>query len=261
MRLNHFISKYSNYSRREADNLVQNASIKINHTLATRHTQVPDEVIKNPYKPHKNFRIFIHGKELKYKKEEIFTAIVYHKPKGELVSKRDDLGRRLIYESLNIKYKHFMPVGRLDFASEGLLILSDSKEVVRKLMESSLPRVYIIKIDMPMHKKMILAMQQGIFIQNAKAGGHHLSKIQEMEFQPMEFEIIKSGKISKLKVSLHGGQNRELRRFFAHFHANVLDLRRVSYGFINLNALPVGKTRFFTKQEYNDLKVFMQQSR
>ncbi len=257
MRLNHFIALHSKYSRREADKLITDGVVKINHTIATQHSIVPQVALQNPNIAMKDFKIFIHGKMLHYAKKKAYTAIVYHKPKGELVSKKDIYGRRLIYDSLNKRYAHFMPVGRLDFASEGLLILSDDKAVVSKLMHSQLERTYILKIDSHITKPMIKAMQEGLTLQNAKAGGHKLSKITTMEFMPMGFEILKNATISKLKVYITEGKNRELRRFFAHFHANVLDLRRVCYGFVHLNALPVGKMRFFTKQEYDDLHTFM----
>ena len=64
---------------------------------------------------------------------------------------------------------------------------------------------------------------------------------------------------SKLKVCINEGKNRELRRFFAHFRREVLDLKRVSYGFASLNALPCGKSRFFNKEEYKQLHQFMKQ--
>lgn len=257
MRLNHFIALHSKYSRREADKLIEDGKVKVNHSIATRQTPVPPLALQKPHLALKEFKIFIHGKMLNYAKKQHCTAIVYHKPKGELVSKKDSYNRRLIYDSLSERYAHFMPVGRLDFASEGLLILSDSRDVVSNLMHSNFERTYILKIDSPITKPMIKAMQEGLTLQNAKAGGHRLSDIRSMQFMPMEYEIIKSASISKLKVTITEGKNRELRRFFAHFNANVLDLRRVRYGFVQLNALPVGKTRFFTKQEYDDLHDFM----
>ena len=234
--------------------------VKINHAVASNKTPVPSILEQKPHTMLKDFRIFIEGKELKYYKTKEYTAIVYHKPKGELVSKKDAFGRRLIYDSLDSKYSHFMPVGRLDFASEGLLILSDSKEVVRALMESNLSRTYIIKIDSKISPKMMAAMSEGLSLRDARGGAHKLSRIKAMDFAPMDFSIIKNGNISRLKVTLNEGKNRELRRFFAHFNANILDLRRVSFGFVNLNALPEGKTRFFTKEEYRDLKGFLRES-
>ncbi|MWV62617.1 pseudouridine synthase [Helicobacter saguini] len=214
------------------------------------------KVIESKSQAIKNFRIFINNTELKYYKETPYTAIVYHKPKGELVSKKDSKNRRLIFDSLDSKFAHFMPVGRLDYASEGLLVLSDSKEVVSKLMESSLPRTYIVKIDCKITSKMLDGLENGVSLKDSR-GGHSRTKISQMEIPKMEYKIIKNGNFSKLKLTLNEGKNREIRRFFAHFNANVLDLKRVSYGFINLNALPCGKSRYFNKEEYKDLKEFL----
>ncbi|RDU72314.1 rRNA pseudouridine synthase [Helicobacter aurati] len=260
MRLNHFIALHSKYSRRESDKLIETGRVRINQILASRFTNVPTLAIQNPREAQKDFRIFIDGKLLNYVSghaKRRWSAIVYHKKKGELVSKVDPRGRPVIYDSLDSKYAHFMPVGRLDFASEGLLILSDNREVVRLLMESSLKRVYLVKIDSVVHQKIIDAMTNGLSLKNSKAGGHALGSSVSMDFPAMDFQILKNGKFSKLKLSLNQGRNREIRRFFAHFRANVLDLKRVSYGFVSLNALPLGTTRFFTKDEYRELKNFM----
>lgn len=264
LRLNQFIALHSRYSRRESDRLIQEGRIKINQVLATRHSKVPPLALYNPRQAQKDFKIFIDNKPLNYvakhNAQQHWSAIVYHKRKGELVSKKDSKGRSLIYNSLDSKYAHFMPVGRLDFASEGLLILSDNKEVVRTLMESNLTRIYLVKIDTPLNHRIIEALNNGLSLKDARSGGHKLSKIKAMDFPAMPFEIIRNAKISKIKLSLNQGRNREIRRFFAHFQANVLDLKRVSYGFINLNALPAGKMRFFTRKEYRDLKEFMRLS-
>ena len=82
-----------------------------------------------------------------------------------------------------------------------------------------------------------------------------------MEFAPFaHYEILKNDKkYSKLKVSITEGKNRELRRFFGAFGREVLDLRRIAYGFVNLNALPCGKKRYFTKEEYKSLHTFLKE--
>jgi 23S rRNA pseudouridine2605 synthase len=84
-----------------------------------------------------------------------------------------------------------------------------------------------------------------------------------MEFAPFaHFEIRAEGKsFTKLRVTITEGKNRELRRFFGHFDAKVLDLKRVAYGGIELNNLPTNKTRFFTRREYDDLHKFIKQLR
>ena len=76
------------------------------------------------------------------------------------------------------------------------------------------------------------------------------------------FEVRNEGKnFSKLRVTIKEGKNRELRRFFAHFEAKVLDLKRIAFGGIELNNLPENKTRYFTRREYDDVHKFMKRWR
>jgi len=84
-----------------------------------------------------------------------------------------------------------------------------------------------------------------------------------MEFAPFsDFVIRGEGKnYSKLRVTINEGKNRELRRFFGFFDAKILDLKRVSFGDIELNNLPENKTRYFTQREYDDLHRFMKKHR
>jgi 23S rRNA pseudouridine2605 synthase len=179
-----------------------------------------------------------------------------------LVTKKDDRGRATIYHKLPGKFRHFVPVGRLDYASEGLLILTDSPSVADVLMKSGLPRTYNLKIDKPLTEEMVAAMKEGLVLHDARAGAHSRSKITSMEFAPFEhFELRSEGRhFTKLRVTITEGKNRELRRFFAHFDAQVLDLKRVAFGDIGLNNLPTNKTRFYTRREYDDLHKFLKKS-
>jgi len=247
MRLNKYISHNSKYSRREADKLIEEG-----------HVSIDKKVIREfGYDVKDDERVFVKGKLIKPSNE--LTIIVYNKPKGTLVTKKDDRGRTTIYHKLPGKFRHFIPVGRLDFASEGLLLLTDNAEVATALMESQLDRTYNLKIDKPITDEMITAMKEGLVLDDARAGAHERSKIYSMEFAPFaHFEIRGEGKnFSKLRVTITEGKNRELRRFFAHFDAKVLDLKRVSFGGIDLNNLPTNKTRFFTRREYDDVHQFM----
>ena len=247
MRLNKYISHNTRYSRREADTLIEAGEVSIDKTTIKEFGyDVQDED-----------RIFVKGKLIKVTNE--LTIIVYNKPKGTLVTKKDDRGRTTIYHKLPGKFRHFVPVGRLDYASEGILLLTDSPEVATALMESSLDRTYNLKIDKPVSPDMIAAMKEGLVLDDARAGAHEKSKIFSMEFAPFAaFEVRSEGKnFTKLRVTITEGKNRELRRFFAHFEAKVLDLKRVSFGGIDLNNLPTNKTRFFTRREYDDVHQFM----
>lgn len=248
-RLNKFLSHNSNYSRREADKLIEEGRVKVNGKVVTNlATKVSSKD-----------EVQIGKKNIKEDKNKIYTVIVYNKPKGEIVSKKDPQGRKTIYDSLEKKYKHFLSVGRLDYASEGLLLLSDNVEVVDALMHSDLERVYKIKVNGVISKSVEEAMQNGITIEDARTGAHKNSKIKSMSFAPfLAYDIQTNGeKYSKIKVVISEGKNRELRRFFAHFGLDVLDLKRLEYGGISLNNLPTGKSRFLTKEEYKNLRIFM----
>ena len=249
MRLNKYISHNTKYSRRDADKLIEEGVVKLNRKL-----------IKDfAYDVEDDDMVYIRDRRITPKRSSELTMIVYNKPKGVLVTKKDDRGRATIYHKLSGKYRHFIPVGRLDYASEGLLLLSDNTEVVTALMESDIPRTYNLKIDKPISPDMVVAMKEGLTLDDARAGGHKDSKIYSMEFAPFsDFVIRGEGKnYSKLRVTINEGKNRELRRFFGFFDAKILDLKRVSFGDIELNNLPENKTRYFTQREYDDLHRFM----
>ena len=249
MRLNQYIAHHSKYSRREADRLIADGKVSINkEVIRDFFYQVDDDA-----------KVYVDGKRLKVSDE--YTVIVYNKPKGELVTKKDDRGRKTIYETLPKKFSHFLPVGRLDFSSEGLLLLSDSTFVVTALMESKLEREYILKVSGFIKDEVFDAMEQGIVLSDAKKGAHKKSKITSMEFAPFcGYQVIKNtAKYSKIKVIINEGKNRELRRFFAYFNLEILDLRRIGYGFVNLNNLPLGKVRFLQRGEYNKLHAFLRE--
>jgi len=248
MRLNKFIAHYSTYSRREADTVIQSGYVYVDGELETNPaTQVDERYVK----------VVVSGKKIV--PSDQFTVIVYNKPKGELVTKSDPRGRRIIYDTLDKKYRHFIPVGRLDFATEGLLLLTDASRVANVLMTSSLERVYKVKIKGPVTEAMEEAMKKGLALDDASAGAHELSDVTSMDFAPFfAYQIMKNqGDYSVLKIAIGEGKNREIRRFFAHFDAEVVDLKRLSFGGIELNNLPTGKTRFLERSEYVHLREFL----
>jgi len=252
MRLNKFIAHYSTYSRREADKVIQDGYVYVDGELQDNPATQVDE---------RHVQVVVSGK--KVMPSDQFTVIVYNKPKGELVTKNDPRGRRIIYDSLDNKYKHFIPVGRLDYATEGLLLLTDASRVANLLMTSSLERVYKVKIKGPITEAMEMGMKKGLDLDDASAGGHELSNVTSMHFAPFfAYQIIKNkGDYSVLKIAIGEGHNREVRRFFAHFDAEVVDLKRLSFGGIELNNLPTGKSRFLERSEYVHLREFLDAAR
>ena len=128
----------------------------------------------------------------------------------------------------------------------------DASKVATALMGSDLERIYKIKIKGEVTTAMEEAMMNGLELNDASAGGHSHSKVTSMTFAPfLGYKIQKSAhNYSILKVAISEGKNRELRRFFAHFGADIADLKRISFAEIELNNLPTGKTRFLERSEY-----------
>jgi len=248
MRLNKYIAHHSSYSRREADKAIQDGYVRVDGEIETNPaTQVQEG----------KSVVYVSGKQVAVRDK--YTVIVYNKPKGELVTKNDPRGRKTIYDSLDKQYKHFIPVGRLDYASEGLLLLTDASKIATALMESDLERIYKIKIKGEVTSEMENAMLNGMVLDDATAGGHEYSKVTSMEFKPfIGYKIQKNTpNYSVLKVALSEGKNRELRRFFASFGTDIADLKRVSFAEIELNNLPTGKVRFLSRSEYSALATYM----
>ena len=247
MRLNKYISHNSTYSRRDADELIKSGRVKIGNKVITDLATQVDE----------NSQVYLNGRLLEEKEE--YTVIVYHKPYREIVSKKDPEGRKTIFDSLPQKFKHFITVGRLDYNSEGLLLLTDSPKIATKLMESDIERVYNVKLNGAITARVEDAMQNGLILKDATKGAHPLTDEKSMEFAPFSaYRITQNTPVlSKMKIAITEGKNREIRRFFGHFNLDVTKLKRVSFGWVELNALPVGKTRYLQRDEYKKLREFM----
>ena len=251
VRLNKFISHNSKYSRREADELIKNKEVSIDGKVVTDLST----------KVTKQMQIKVCDKVVRMERSKPSTVIIYNKLKGEIVSKKDPQGRKIIYDTIPKKFSHFIPIGRLDYASEGLLLLTDDPKIATTLMTSNLERVYKLKIQGNVTKEMLDAMDNGLQIDDSIEGAHEDTDIRSMEFNPFLWYQVQTNtpKFSKLKVAITEGKNRELRRFFGYFKAKVMDLKRVSFGGINLNNLPSGKVRYLTKDEYQDLRYFLKE--
>ena len=250
IRLNKFISHNTNYSRREADELIKNGKVSINGRV------VSDFIELNGTE-----KVRINGRYIGKKKD--FSVIVYNKQKGELVTNKDDRGRRTIFDNLPRGFSKFVSIGRLDFASEGLLLLTDAPAIASALMQSDIERMYYLKVKGEVGSNVIEAMQNGLVAQDATKGAHPKSEITSMEFKPfLAYKILgSSGGYTKLKVIINEGKNRELRRFFGYFDLEVMDLKRVSFGRVDLGMLKSGKWRYLSTQEYDDLRDFLKENR
>jgi len=191
--------------------------------------------------PLKN-QIRVDGKLIRYSSKHIY--IIYNKPRFELVTKKDERGRRTIWESLS-GFKHKLnAAGRLDFDSEGLLILTNDGGLIHRLTHPSfeVEKEYIVKVEGVPREDKLNRLRRGVSI-----GG--------VVYSPASITIKKRfTKSTWLLVSLKEGKNREIRKMFEYIGCPVLRLKRIRIGPVKLGNLPPGKWRHIDK---NILKILL----
>ncbi|HCM83660.1 MAG TPA: pseudouridine synthase [Rhodospirillaceae bacterium] len=161
-------------------------------------------------------------------KKEPARMWLYHKPKNAMVAERDPEGRTTIYDLLPPELPRVMPVGRLDYATEGLLLLTNSGALKRhlELPATGWLRKYKTRCRGEWRDEIIDELEKGITVDGEKFGPIHVTWLENR----------KGGmRHTWLEVSLREGKNREVRRALAHFGLEVDRLIRVAYGSFNLS--------------------------
>lgn len=171
----------------------------------------------------------------------------FHKPVGCLVTRDDPSGRPTIFGILPKNMPaHVMPIGRLDFNSEGLLLLTNDGDLAQKLMRPStgVPRTYRVRIRGSLSKEEIVKISKGI-------------KIGATQYRPMQVETSPSSANNVwVKLTLTEGKNREIRKIMDHLGHPVSRLVRLSYGPIQLGKMEKGEClRLSTSQIENLLHM------
>ena len=223
--LNKYISSTGICSRREADKLIEAGRVKINGTIAQKGNRVEDDD-----------QVTIDNKALKTKPKQVYIAL--NKPPG-ITCTTDVRHRDNIINFINHPQRIF-PIGRLDKASSGLILLTNDGDIVNKILrkENRHEKEYIVKVDRPISKKFIEKMSAGIPI---------LDTITD----PCEVE-----KLSKtlFRITLTQGLNRQIRRMCEYLGYKVLTLKRVRIMHIHLDDIAPGKWRNLTKEELQILR-------
>ncbi|MBL8028484.1 MAG: rRNA pseudouridine synthase [Fibrobacteres bacterium] len=165
--------------------------------------------------------------------EKVYIAL--NKPRGFVTTKSDEKGRKTVFDLLDgVNVSHLSAVGRLDMASEGLLIFTNDTIFANSLTspDSKVEKCYHVQIDRIPDKNELIEMQRGFMID-----GETMSV--------KKAEILRVGqKNCWIEVILDEGRNRQIRRILAVLNINVMRLIRISIGHLNLGILPKGKWRF-----------------
>lgn len=200
-------------SRRDAEKLIAQGRVKVNgEVISSPALNVTDEIVE------------VNGKLLAEKQKS--RLFIYYKPVGLVTTHKDEQGRATVFDNLPNDLPRLISVGRLDINSEGLLLLTTDGALAREfeLPKNNYERVYRVRVFGQLPRDNFAALKNGITIDGVNYG-------------KIDVEIEKQGKNSWLKVVLHEGKNREIRKVMKHFNLEVSRLIRLSYGKYKLGNL------------------------
>ncbi len=232
MRINKFLAEKGVASRRHADEMIAAGRVKINGVVATLGANVEDkdEVLVDD--------VLLSREE---KKEEYY---IMNKPKGVICTVSDDRGRKTVMDLLPESVGRVFPVGRLDYETEGLLILTNDGDLAFRLTHptSEIPKTYLVRIEGTMTEKDLNPIRSGVELDGV------LTK-------KCKAHIVETDKAyTKVHITITEGRNRQVRRMFEAIGRNVAFLKRVSIGRLKLTGLDRGEVRPLTEQEIAYLK-------
>ena len=227
MRINKFLADKGIASRRHADEIIAAGRVTINGVIATLGANVEegDEVALDG--------IVLESTE---KKMEYYLM---NKPKGVVCTVSDDRGRKTVIDLLPEGVGRVFPVGRLDYETEGLLILTNDGDLAYRLTHpmTEIPKTYMAKIEGTLTEKDLNPIRSGIELDGVMT-------------KKCKAHIVETNKAyTKVHITITEGKNRQVRRMFEAIGRNVELLRRVSIGQLKLTGLDRGKTRPLTEQE------------
>ena len=230
MRINKYLAQCGVASRRECDRLIAEGKITVNGRPAGLGDDVND-----------GDNIKVEGRPVSVKKNEYYLL---HKPKGYLCTVSDDKGRKTVMDILGDGLGRVYPVGRLDYDSEGLLILTTDGELAQHLTHPSneVPKTYLVKVEGRLTEADLNPIRSGIEID-----GYVTKKCRA--------HIVETNKdYTKVELVLREGKNREIRKMFAAIGREVTLLKRTKVGELTLRGLDRGAFRKLTPAEVEYLK-------
>lgn len=232
MRINKYLAEKGIASRRHADEMIAADRVTINGVIATLGASVEEGDV-----------VCLDG-EIISDTEKQAEYYLMNKPKGVVCTVSDDRGRKTVMDLLPEGVGRVFPVGRLDYATEGLLILTNDGDLAFRLTHptAEIPKTYMAKIEGTLTEKELNPIRSGVEIDGV------LTK-------KCKAHIVETNKAyTKVHVTITEGRNRQVRRMFEAIGKNVEFLKRVSIGQLKLKGLNRGEIRPLTEIEIAYLK-------
>ena len=232
-RLQKIISAAGITSRRASEELILNGQVTVNGAVVTELGTKAD--------PTKD-QITVNGKPLQVSEQRLY--ILLNKPAGYMTTLDDPEGRPLVTDLLKEINERVYPVGRLDYNTEGLLLLTNDGDWANKLMHPrhEIDKEYHVRVRGKVHKSQLDQLVAGVEIDGKKTA-------------PAKAILIKDGEQNDwLSITIHEGRNRQIRRMCEAVSLSVVRLKRVRYGSLVLGVLKSGQFRQLSESEVNELR-------
>lgn len=229
MRINKYLAACGVASRRDCDFLIVEGKVKINGKIAEVGADVKEDDL-----------VTVNGNAVGIKKNEYYLL---NKPKGYICSVSDEKGRKTVIDLLPENAGRIYPVGRLDYDSEGLIILTTDGKLAQRITHPSneIPKTYLVKIEGTLTESALNPIRSGIEID-----GYVTKKCKA--------HIVETNKeYTKIHVTITEGKNREIRKMFQAIGKEVILLKRIKIGELTLRGLDRGAYRKLTKAEVDYL--------
>ncbi|NLD20140.1 MAG: rRNA pseudouridine synthase [Clostridiales bacterium] len=232
MRLNKYIASAGICSRRKADELIANGNVKINGLVMKElgYDVVPDDEVQ------------VNGKILEGAGKKVYVAL--NKPTGYITSMDDDKKRATVAELVGDIPERLFPVGRLDYNTTGLLIMTNDGQLTYTLTHPKhhVYKTYVVKVEGVISDSRIAKLRKGVDI-----GGFVTS--------PAKVKVVKQmPRYAVVEIQIREGKNRQVRKMFAAVGNKVQELERTAIGDIRLGRLMSGHYRKLTVKEIEYLK-------
>lgn len=233
MRLNKYMALCGVASRRKSDDLIQNKKVKINGKIVEELGINLDE---------KQDIVEVNGKIINLEQKNVYILI--NKPEGYVTTVKDQFNRKTVLDLVKDIDERIYPIGRLDYETSGLLILTNDGDLTYRLThpKHEVVKTYLARLKLVPNKIKIKQFESGL-------------KIDDYITAPAQFKIIKKEeKQSICEIKIHEGKNRQVRKMCKVIGHPVLSLKRANIGNIQLGNLKVGEYRHLTQKEIDYLK-------
>ncbi len=227
MRINKFLAEQGIASRRGSDQIIAEGRVTVNGKPAKAGDDVAADDV-----------VMVDGKILSHKVK--YEYYLLNKPKGYVCTVSDDKGRKTVMDLLPAGAGRVFPVGRLDYDTEGMLLLTNDGDLAYRLTapQSEIPKTYLVRIEGTITDQQLNRLRAGVEIERGV-----LTK-------KCKITVTETGKtFTKLRVVLTEGKNREIRKMFEVVGKNVDFLKRLKIGELTLTGLDRGAVRRLTPEE------------